>query len=65
MATKLPPRLDMLPMAQRRRWNELAAVPAHFVLHGGTALAAVDPLHLPSLDDAAARNQPHEPGRDG
>lgn len=36
------PRLDILPPAQRRLWDELAAVPAAFVLYEGTALA----LHL-------------------
>jgi hypothetical protein len=36
------PRLDILPPAQRRLWNELAAIPAEFVLYGGTAIA----LHL-------------------
>lgn len=36
------PRLDILPPAQRRLWDELAAVPPEFVLYGGTALA----LHL-------------------
>ncbi len=42
MASTFRPRLDILPPAQRRLWDELAAVPAHFVLYGGTALA----LHL-------------------
>lgn len=36
------PRLDVLPVAQRRLWSELSAVPDEFVLYGGTALA----LHL-------------------
>jgi hypothetical protein len=36
------PRLDALPPAQRRLWNELGTIPAEFVLYGGTALA----LHL-------------------
>jgi len=36
------PRLDILPPAQRRLWDELAAIPAEFVLYGGTAIA----LHL-------------------
>ncbi len=36
------PRLDILPPPQRRLWDELTAVPAEFVLYGGTALA----LHL-------------------
>lgn len=36
------PRLDILPPAQRRLWDELAQTPPEFVLCGGTALA----LHL-------------------
>lgn len=36
------PRLDVLPEAQRRLWEELCAVPDEFTLYGGTALA----LHL-------------------
>ena len=42
MTTDFIPRLDILPPAQRRLWDELVAVPAEFVLYGGTALA----LHL-------------------
>jgi hypothetical protein len=42
MASTLRPRLDILPPAQRRLWDEPAAVLGHFVLYGGTALA----LHL-------------------
>jgi hypothetical protein len=42
MASTFRPHLDILPPAQRRVWDELAAVPAQFVLYGGTALA----LHL-------------------
>ena len=33
------PRLDILPPAQRRLWNELGSTPPDFVLYGGTALA--------------------------
>ena len=36
------PRLDILPLPQRRLWLELRCVPPDFVLYGGTALA----LHL-------------------
>ena len=36
------PRLDILPAAQRRLWDELGEVPHQFTLYGGTALA----LHL-------------------
>lgn len=39
MATRFHPRLDILPPAQRRLWDELGAVPAPLVLYGGTALA--------------------------
>ncbi len=42
MTDRFRPRLDILPPAQRRLWDELAAVPVYFVLYGGTALA----LHL-------------------
>ena len=35
----LIPRLDILPPSQRRLWEELAQIPAGFVLYGGTALA--------------------------
>jgi hypothetical protein len=42
MSKGLVPRIDILPAAQRRLWDELAAVPAEFVLYGGTAIA----LHL-------------------
>jgi nucleotidyltransferase AbiEii toxin of type IV toxin-antitoxin system len=42
MTNAFRPRLDILPSAQRRLWDELAGVPAHFILYGGTALA----LHL-------------------
>ncbi|WP_437739438.1 nucleotidyl transferase AbiEii/AbiGii toxin family protein [Sorangium sp. So ce302] len=37
--TRLLPRLDVLPAAQRALWPELACVPRRFVLYGGTALA--------------------------
>jgi hypothetical protein len=39
MASTIRPRLDILPPAQRRLWDELGTVPGHFVLYGGTALA--------------------------
>jgi hypothetical protein len=31
--------LDILPASQRQLWPELDAVPADFVLYGGTGLA--------------------------
>ena len=33
------PKLSVLPEAQRKLWPELAQVPGHFVLYGGTAVA--------------------------
>jgi len=39
MSATFEPRLDILPAAQRRLWDELSATPAHFVLYGGTAIA--------------------------
>jgi len=33
------PHLHILPAAQRRLWDEFTALPGHFVLYGGTALA--------------------------
>jgi hypothetical protein len=36
------PRLDILPLPQRRLWDEFSAIPPEFVLYGGTAIA----LHL-------------------
>lgn len=39
---KFIPRLDVLPLPQRRLWNEFTCIPKEFVLYGGTAIA----LHL-------------------
>jgi len=39
MPETFEPRLDILPGSQRRLWPELDAVPADFVLYGGTGLA--------------------------
>jgi hypothetical protein len=39
MAKIFRPRVDILPPAQRRLWDELGGVPEHLVLYGGTALA--------------------------
>jgi hypothetical protein len=33
------PRLDILPPQQRQLWPDLAQLPSHFVLYGGTAIA--------------------------
>ena len=60
MTADFAPRLDILPPPQRRLWDELAAVPAEFVLYGGTALA----LHLghrESLDFDFFGNKPLDP----
>lgn len=54
------PRLDVLPAPQRALWPEMAAVPARFVLYGGTAVA----LHLghrTSVDFDFFSNQPFDP----
>ncbi len=36
---EFPPKLDILPAPQRTLWGELGAIPADFVLYGGTAIA--------------------------
>jgi hypothetical protein len=62
MTANFAPRLDILPPPQRRLWDELAAVPAEFVLYGGTALA----LHLghrESLDFDFFSNRPLDPAK--
>lgn len=54
------PRLDILPRPQRALWDELVAVPAEFILYGGTAIA----LHLghrQSVDFDFFGSQPFEP----
>jgi hypothetical protein len=43
------PRIDILPMAQRRLWPELQHTPSHFTLYGGTALA-LRLAHRQSID---------------
>ncbi len=60
MTDDFTPRLDILPKAQRRLWDELAAVPAEFALYGGTAIA----LHLghrKSMDFDFFGNRPFDP----
>src|SRR5208337_4967115 len=37
--TMFTPKLEILPFAQRRLWDELEHTPKEFVLYGGTALA--------------------------
>jgi hypothetical protein len=56
------PRLDILRPPQRRLWDELAAIPAEFVLYGGTAVA----LHLghrDSVDFDFFGNRPLDPAK--
>jgi hypothetical protein len=60
MTDDFTPRLDILPKSQRRLWDELAAIPAEFVLYGGTAIA----LHLGhrrSVDFDFFGNRPFDP----
>jgi hypothetical protein len=60
MPQDFAPHLDILPSPQRRLWDELAAVPAEFVLYGGTAIA----LHLghrQSVDFDFFGNRPLDP----
>jgi hypothetical protein len=62
MTADFAPRLDVLPPPQRRLWDELSAVPAEFVLYGGTALA----LHLghrESVDFDFFGDRPLDPER--
>ena len=39
MPNVFSPRLEILPTAQQRLWQELAQTPDHFILYGGTAIA--------------------------
>lgn len=54
------PRLDILPAAQRRLWDELGATPPHFVLYGGTAIA-LRIGHRQSEDFDFFSNEPFDP----
>ncbi len=54
------PRLDILPPAQRRLWDELGATPSGFVLYGGTAIA-LRLGHRHSEDFDFFSNQPFAP----
>ncbi|MGE5056408.1 MAG: nucleotidyl transferase AbiEii/AbiGii toxin family protein [Acidobacteriota bacterium] len=38
-AQRFAPKVEILPTAQRRLWDELKHTPKDFVLYGGTALA--------------------------
>lgn len=57
MSQDFTPRLDILPPPQRRLWDELAAVPAEFVLYGGTAIA-LQLGHRQSVDFDFFGNRP-------
>lgn len=54
------PRLDILPPPQRELWLELDAVPAHFTLYGGTALA-LQLGHRSSVDFDFFSNESFDP----
>jgi len=47
--TGFAPHLSILSSPQRKLWPELAAIPSHFVLYGGTAIA-LRLGHRPSVD---------------
>lgn len=49
MAATFTPRLDILPPAQQRLWQELRETPKEFILYGGTAIA-LRLGHRPSVD---------------
>lgn len=56
----MKPRLDILPPAQLALWPELRAVPGHFVLYGGTALA-LRLAHRQSVDFDFFSSEPFVP----
>jgi hypothetical protein len=60
MKDSFTPRLDILPKPQRRLWDELAAIPAEFVLYGGTAIALYLG-HRQSVDFDFFRHRPFDP----
>jgi len=55
------PKLEILPLPQRRLWDELRNTPKHFVLYGGTALA-LRLGHRNSEDFDLFSNHPFAPG---
>lgn len=55
------PRLEILPVAQRRLWPELAETPAEFTLYGGTAIA-LRLGHRQSADFDFFSRESFEPG---
>ena len=54
------PKLSALPEAQRMLWPELAQVPKHFVLYGGTAVA-LHYAHRVSVDFDFFTREPVDP----
>lgn len=60
VAKEFQPRLDILPAAQRRLWDELGATPPGFVLYGGTAIA-LRLAHRRSEDFDFFSNEPFSP----
>ena len=60
MIDDFTPCLDILPKPQQRLWDELAAVPAEFVLYGGTAIA-LHFGHRQSLDFDFFGKRPFDP----
>jgi hypothetical protein len=62
MAFGFTPRLDILPLPQRRLWDEFSAVPPEFVLYGRTALA-LQLGHRQSVDFDFFGNKPLDPAR--
>jgi hypothetical protein len=61
MTQPFDPRLDILPAAQRRLWDELGDTPQEFVLYGGTALA-LRLGHRKSVDFDFFGARPFDPG---
>jgi hypothetical protein len=55
------PRLEILPVAQRRLWPELAETPAEFTLYGATAIA-LRLGHRQSADFDFFSRESFEPG---
>ena len=56
------PNLDILPVAQRQLWPQLAELPKHFVLYGGTGLA-LQLGHRESVDFDFFSSRPIDPDR--
>jgi hypothetical protein len=62
MTAGFQPKLDILPVAQRRLWDELSTVPDEFVLYGGTAIA-LQLGHRQSVDYDFFGNRLFDPAR--